>query len=185
MWKQQNGLDYKEMKYQNSCYPCSLQIILANLGYAGKDESIEDLWDRLHRRYDSNGLNHSAPNEQQVHEYLAATPQWGNRGVVYSPTFMQGETMPQIAERIIRDFIKKKGPVGMIAGIGHATVFFKKADGRILHLNPSPDVQYIAITEIADLSIDGRLDPASGEWAICFKSANEPVISAHHIMIIS
>ncbi len=149
------------MKYQQSCFPCSIHTILANLGYLPtSDSSVEDLWNRLH-----GGLDFSAPNEQQIHSYLAQTFELGKKGAVYTPMdFKTKEDTDKIRGKIEEEFLKAKGPVGLVAGVGHAEVFFRTKYGRFIHYRPSPEhdsitCEYVLIRRIRTLE-------GSGEFAL-------------------
>lgn len=155
MWRIYKDFLYKEMKYENSCFPCSLHTILANLkyvGYKGKEETIiEDLWDTFH-----GDLNKSAPNEEQVHMYLSNTPFLCGRASLYTPTsFLNKEAAQAICEKIKNMFIKSRKPVGMIAGIGHAHVFYKMNKKREIHFNPSTEHETITCecVDIKDIRV--------------------------------
>lgn len=147
MWYQKNGFLYKEMKYQNSCFPCSLHVILANLNIIGhqkcEETVIEDLWNKMHK-----DLNKSAPNELQVHEYLSNTLQFSGSGVIFTPTnFKKKQDAQKILKRVKDSFLSKTDKVGMIAGINHAEVFYKDKS-KMIHFNPSTDVDSIIVEEI-------------------------------------
>ena len=149
---------YKLMKYQQSCFPCSIHTILANLGYLpASDSTVEDLWNRLH-----GDLNASAPNEQQIHSYLAQTFELGKKGVVYTPMdFKTKEETDSIRAQIEQKFLHATGPVGLVAGVGHAEVFFRTSFGRFIHYRPSPEhdsitCEYILIRGLRTLDGGGE-----------------------------
>ena len=149
---------YKLMAYQQSCFPCSIHTILANLGYLpATDNAVEDLWNRLH-----GGLDNTAPNEQQIHSYLAQTFELGSKGVVYTPMdFKTKEDTDQIRAQIEQKFLHATGPVGLVAGVGHAEVFFRTKFGRYIHYRPSPEhdsitCEYILIRGLRTLEGGGE-----------------------------
>ena len=149
---------YKEMKYLQSCFPTSVHINLANLGYLKPEGSeIEDLWNKLH-----GDLNRSAPNELQVHQYLSETPELGKKGVLYTPMhFKTREECDKVRQKIEELFLNTPGPSGLVAGITHAEVFFKTKFGRYIHYKPSPEhedveIEYIMLTGFSTLEGDGE-----------------------------
>lgn len=168
MWKVHKDFLYKEMKYNNSCFPCSLHVILSNLkyvGYRGKDETvIEDLWNEFHK-----DLNKTAPNEIEVHQYLSNTPYLFGRGVLYTPTSFQNKAVAQnICERIRKDFLQSRKSAGLIAGIGHAEVFYKNGTKGYIHFNPSTDHESIICEsiEIKDVRVLEALCNGQESYAI-------------------
>lgn len=149
---------YKLMKYQQSCFPCSIHTILANLGYMStSDSAVEDLWNRLH-----GGLDQTAPNEDQIHSYLAQTFELGSKGAVYTPMdFKTQADTDSIRAQIEQKFLHATGPVGLVAGVGHAEVFFRTKFGRFIHYRPSPEhdsitCEYILIRGLRTLEGDGE-----------------------------
>ncbi len=179
-----SNFTYKTMKYQNSCFPCSVTTVLANLGYIPASGSpIEDEWDKFH-----GGLDKSAPNALQIHEYLSKTFELGKKGVVYTPLdFTTADDAEIVRQRIMADFLMAKGPVGLVAGVGHAEVFYKTKEGRFLHFRPAPerdaiDCEYVLITELKVLK-GGKSDYAIGIEYTCNDA--EEARAAHFAMIIS
>ena len=149
---------YKLMKYQQSCFPCSVHTVLANLGYVTPvDSSVEDLWNSLH-----GDLNANAPNEYQIHSYLARTFELGRMGVVYTPMdFRTWADAERIRAQIEHMFLRAWGPVGLVAGVGHAEVFFRTSFGRFIHYRPSPEhdsitCEYILIRGLRTLDGGGE-----------------------------
>ncbi len=176
---------FKEMKYQNSCFPCSVHTILANLGYLPSQGSeVEDLWNRMHK----GGLDKSAPNEMQIHHYLARTFELGARGSVHTPmNFTTMEDTELVKSLITKNFLGLDRPVGLVAGVGHAEVFFRTKEGRFIHFKPSPELdsivcEYVLITKI--LCLPG----SDGTFAIgieYYDKEDKTVQAAHFAMIIS
>lgn len=166
---------YKLMKYQQSCFPCSIHTILANLGYLPtSDSAVEDLWNRLH-----GGLDNTAPNEDQIHSYLAQTFELGKKGVVYTPMdFKTKEDTDRIRAEIEQKFLHATGPVGLVAGVGHAEVFFRTRFGRYIHYRPSPEHDSITCEYILLRGL--RTLEGSGEFAlgIDYYAGNEETAQA-------
>ncbi len=134
------NFSYKLMKYQQSCFPCSIHTILGNLGYLPTSgSSVEDLWNSLH-----GDLNKTAPNEFQIHSYLAQTFELGRKGVVYTPMdFRTKEETDRICAELGQKFVKARKTVGLVAGVGHAEVFFRTRNGRFIHYRPSPELDSV------------------------------------------
>lgn len=144
---------YKLMKYQQSCFPCSIHTILANLGYLpATDSAVEDLWNNLH-----GDLNKTAPNAMQIHSYLSQTFELGKKGSVYTPLdFTTKEDADHIRDVIEKNFLQASGAIGLVAGVGHAEVFYRTQFGRFIHYRPSPEhdsavCEYILIRGIRTL----------------------------------
>lgn len=189
MWVKRNGFSYKNMAYFNSCFPCSVHVVLANLGYlTASGQQIEDLWNRFH-----GDLNRTAPNEREVHSYLQRTDDLAGRGVLYTPTsFADRKGTERIAERLKRDFMGSGKAVGMVAGLGHAEVFFRTRKGTAYHFRPSPDIDSCIFEEIKPLGI--RVLEAPGpnggtEYAIGLDyriaGGHEEVHAAHFAFVLS
>lgn len=188
MWDTIEQFNFKTMRYQQSCFPCSLQVILNNLGYVGRDDSIEEYWEQLHIENTGRSLTQQAPTEEQVHSYIARTPELGNRGVVFSPTNFGQDTINEIVGKVNRDFVHATGPVGMIAGIGHAKVFFKDANNRVYHLNPSPDRENTYVRRVENLQAEAIVSDDETEWAVRLSGDlgdDQLFHAAQFIMIIS
>lgn len=175
---------YKEMKYMQSCFPCSVHTNLANLGYLQPvGNEIEDLWNKFH-----GDLNKTAPNEEQIHSYLSRTPELGRKGVVYTPMhFKSREDADAVRAKIQEVFLNARGPSGLVAGIGHAEVFYKTKFGRYIHFKPSPEhesieCEYIMITGLS------TLDGGGGEFALgihYYIGEERTAQAAHFVMHIS
>ena len=184
MWYRfDSNFTYKTMKYQNSCFPCSINTVLTNLGYTeAKGSEIEDLWNKLH-----GDLDRSAPNALQIHQYLSQTFEVGKKGVVYTPLdFTTAEDAETVRTRIEKDFLLSKTQVGLVAGVGHAEVFFRTKEGRFIHYKPSPDpeeviCEYVLITKVTVL-------PGKGEYALgieYYNKGEEDARAAQFAMIIA
>lgn len=153
MWRIYKGFKYKEMKYENSCFPCAVHTILANLneiGYKGTQETlVEDAWNTLH-----GDLNKSAPNEQQIHRYLFETGVLGKHASLYTPTsFQNKEVTMAICDKIKHYFIQTKDVFGMVVGVGHAHVFYKKKDQQVIHFHPSTQYESIPCEQVKIIDV--------------------------------
>lgn len=184
MWKIYKDFFYKEMKYENSCFPCSLHVILVNLGYIGykygNESVIEDLWNTFHK-----DLNKSAPNELQIHSYLMNTPYLDGRNSLYTPTsFLTKVDAENVCEKLKYLFFKQRKQVGMIAGIGHAHVFFKQSNKKYMHFYPAPDID-VAFTEEVEI-IDFTVLEGNNEYAIgvVYAKEQEEIQPANFILVV-
>lgn len=159
-----NEFKYKLMKYQNSCFPCSLHTILANLGYSADGNDIEDAWNQMH----PGGLDQSAPQLMQVHQYLSDTQEMGcchHAKLFTQQHFATLNDAATIAADVAARFINVSGPAGMIAGIGHAEVFFRTANNKFFHYCPGTDAGTAYCHEIVITGIQAVTN-ANGEYAI-------------------
>ena len=184
MWKVYKDFYYKTMKYENSCFPCSLHMVLANLGYIGYkyeyESVIEDLWNTFHK-----DLNKSAPNEKQVHEYLMKTPYLDGKASLYTPTsFQNRESAQAVCDKLKSIVLKERKNVGMVAGVGHAHVFYKKGNKGYMHVHPSPDEDFITCEEIKlkDVIV---LEGKGKEYAIgiVYDVNGEEVVQPAHFLL--
>lgn len=162
-----NMFKYKLMRYKNSCFPCSLHTILANLGYAADGNNIEDNWNKmLKEKYkdkdkdkgedkgkgkgedkgkdeDKIDLNHIVPAMPDLKDYLAQTPEINKctcKDLFTPPEDKKGFATREEAENIAVQadtFMRAFGPSGIIVGVEHAHVFFQNAAGVFFHYNPS------------------------------------------------
>lgn len=189
MWAKKDGLSYKTMAYFNSCFPCSLHVILANLGYVrAEGDGIEDLWNGFH-----GDLNRTAPNEMQVHDYVRRTSELGGRGVLYTPLSFGAEAdVRRVGERLRRDFVRATRPVGLIAGLGHAEVFFRTKRDAFFHFKPSPEMDGVVFERVTmgGMRVLEAPDGRGGiEYALGIEyrvdGAREEVHAAHFAMLVS
>lgn len=144
-FKNENGFYVKEMKYQNSCFPCSLHVLLANLGREGLDERIEDLWNE----FSGNTLNTSAPNETQVATYFKDT-QLGDGVKLITPSMFSDKDVTKnfLDESIDRMMNFENSPAGLVIGVEHATVIFKDARGKYYYYFTSQKIEGYFVEEI-------------------------------------
>lgn len=140
---------YKIMKYTNSCFPCCVDVILANLGYTKPEGStIEDLWNGFHQ----GGLDKSPLTEDEIHQYIMKTTELGDKGSLYTPSsFETAESSDAIKEKLVTEFLDSNKPTGLIGGIEHAEIFFRTNEGRFIHFMPTTDLssvicEYVLIT---------------------------------------
>lgn len=180
-WVQMENILVKSMAYNNSCFPCCVQMALTNLNYAGQNDSVENDWNDFHMEKTGKGLNDSAPNEDQVHEYLSRTSQLEGEGMICTPTFVQEETLDPIIERLQDEFVNAAGPAALIAGSSHANLFFKRADGKIVWVNPMPD-GHLAETLTGPLTMAHGVE--GGRPAVRFSDDNGTIVSAYFLMLL-
>lgn len=137
MWKNLNGFNYKTMAFTNSCFPCVMHIIYANLGKMGASgDEIEDEWNTMH----PGGLNASAPTFTQVVSYLAGSKyQLADNFSFYTQDNFGSypatvKIMNNIADRFVKNGQEGSGMV--IAAGGHAVVFFRTKDNKTFFYYP-------------------------------------------------
>jgi hypothetical protein len=138
----------KEMLYTYSCYPCSLHVILKNLGIFKKTNSeIEESWNEklIQNRTDHKGLAEDGVTKDEIDEFLAHTDQI--RGKVYNSPKMETQktqaqnTANSVLNDVIERFIRAEGLAGLIIGVEHARVVYKTKSGKFIYYNPSPEIK--------------------------------------------
>lgn len=175
---------YKLMRYQYSCFPCSLHTILANLGLPADGNGIEDAWDRMH----PNGLGESAPQHSQIQQYLNNTPEIRpyNTQLFTQQNFPTIVAAADIAAEVAKRFIDVSHPVGMIAGAAHAEVFFHTANNKFIHYCPEPDAETIFCHEIVFNGIQA-VTGSNGRNVVLLKFRDETMaheLAAECVMLI-
>lgn len=176
--------EYKAMKYLYSCFPCSINVVLANLGYVKPEKSeIEDLWNALH----PGGLNMSAPSETELHEYLMETSELSHKGLLYTPSsFETFESAEAVKLKLDEQFLNSSEPVGIIGGIEHAQVFYKTDEGRFIHFVPSTDAHFITCEYVLVTGIEAK-EGRNGEFAVVINYyCKEPdqSLAAHFLLML-
>ena len=124
-WSNQYGFNYKNMVFQNSCFPNCLQMVLANFGTYSRNDILENQWDALQVAHHLPGLAAQAPNEDDV-----------NR-----------QALEQETQHYLADYS------AMIIGVGHATVIYRTTTGFV-HVIPSPDINQVHVEHYANLDLD-------------------------------
>lgn len=148
---------YKTMAYSQSCFPCSLHVILRNMfpGSVPEDDSIERLWNTLQHQQHNQTLNQAPPNENDVHRNLPRTPQFINRinrMKFISPTSFQLNFTAQTFQHHLNVFLSDQYRAALI-GDAHATVLFKVQNNIFIHFNPSPTQAGCHIARSATLDL--------------------------------
>lgn len=143
-WYSANGFHYKTMKYQQSCFPCCLHVLLANLNLVPRDDSIEDLWERIlssetqeNRTTDRDyRLNRNAPNEREVHICISRQNYLSGLSIrLITPTMLEKKFREEELNEVCQKFSRSRG---MVIGIGHAHVVYRLGSDYVL-LKPSPE----------------------------------------------
>lgn len=181
-WRQVNGVWIKKMKYLHSSFPCCLQMALFNLHYANHDDSIETAWNGFSMEQTGKGLDSCVLDEEQTKCYLSRTQTFGNKGVIYSPSPIQPDTVQNVAEQITRDFIEADGPAALILGIKHTHLLYKTRKEwfrcKIIHITPSPvETDSAVLEELAAVDVPG-------EHVIRLSDNKDFLLSADHLMLI-
>ena len=168
-WAQQNNFRYKTMAYQQSCFPCSLHMVLRNLGRYRETNEIEDNWNQLQTGDNRPNLNEAAPNEDDIHRNVAQTPLQGAGSRIITPAMLgpdlDQQAFNQEAQNFFNDF------AGMIIGVGHATVVYKKADNRYVYVRPAPDIDNTQIEEDNQVQLD-VIQGVDGSFALRIRGVN-------------
>lgn len=127
------------------------------------------------------GLDQSAPQHPQIQQYLLNTQEISScrhAKLFTQQDFATLEDAAAIAAEVAAGFINVSGPTGIIAGIGHAEVFFHAANNKYFHYFPSPDEDAAYCHEIVFTGIEAVTDD-SGEHAIRFKFNHGTEVETH------
>lgn len=148
---------YKTMRYEQSCFPCSLHVILRNMfpGGVPEDDGIERLWNTLQQDRGKPTLDQAPPNEDDVHRNLQRTPQFINRisrMKFISPTSFQMNFTTETFEHHLNVFLSDPYRAALI-GDAHATVLFKVQNNIFIHFNPAPTRAGCRIARSATLDL--------------------------------
>lgn len=149
-WDTKHGVLYKTMKYNNSCFPCCIQIILANMKICGQNDQIEDLWNQWI------DLNATAPDGDQVLEYVRKT------------TLFNFDKLKIIVPKMLSsnkddndfgvNFQREAGTyfdnyTAMIVGCAHACVIYKKKTTGYVYIYPSRELASVFIQTSESINI--------------------------------
>jgi hypothetical protein len=183
-WYSTSNVRYKTMKYNQSCFPCSLHIILKNLGKVAESDAIEDLWDRLQVLNGKSGLNAAAPTEDDVHRNIAQTPQLKGVGCrIISPSMLGPSLSLQILSTESASFLDQY--TGMVIGIAHATVVYKLPSNRFLWVKVSPELDSTDVAEASGVRMDALSDDDGNKVVRVEGTDNEDFrIAGNFIMLL-
>lgn len=139
------GFHCKTMAYNQSCFPCSLHLVLRNLGRTiAEDDSLEQAWNQMQIKAGQKDLNTAAPDELDVHRNFGATKMLGS-GIIISPAFLalDNASDKEILDKVESYFSSKMA--GMVIGLSHAGIVFKMGSDKYVFVHVSPDEQYVEV----------------------------------------
>lgn len=133
------GFHCKTMSYNQSCFPCSLHLVLRNLGRTiAEDDSLEQAWNQMQLKAGKKDLDNAAPDELDVHRNFGATKMLGS-GIIISPAFLalDNASDKEILAKV--DSYFSSPMAGMVIGLSHANIVFKAKDDLYVFVHVSPD----------------------------------------------
>jgi hypothetical protein len=125
----QYGISVKNMIFQNSCFPCSLHMILRNLDksrFAPSDE-FETMWNTFQQESTGKSLDEMGVLTEEIEIFLDKTPMEGFTWTVFRPADDSQATLDQ-ANNLLNEY------EGVIIGVGHATIILKSQKGYTHYL---------------------------------------------------
>lgn len=151
-------------KYTNSCFPCSLQICLENLGKHYPEHFIEDCWNEEMKNLVPGGLNSQACNTEFIHEMLSKMNLDLNSGFIITPEDLRNfndiaEATHLIIDNKLNNFLANNSNIGIVAGIEHANAICK-IENKWFICNPSDGSIYCSDSCNFDILED------NGQYAI-------------------
>ena len=135
----------KTQKYQNSCYPCALQIALVNIGNLPEDygDKLEDDFNEMFYDLTGRNLDEMAPNEYQIANIISSLDLPLGIGMMLGPEFIQGNEIN--CARRINQLIEQCPDAAFVIGQAHAfAVYRAEEDGKWYLADPralEPDEQ--------------------------------------------
>jgi len=146
------GFHCKTMAYSQSCFPCSLHLVLRNLGQnIAQDDSLEQAWNQMQLDANKGDLNTAAPDELDVHRNFGATPM-PNSGIIISPAFLAGNATDQeIVNKVNSYFSSPKA--GMVIGVAHANIVFKMGSNKYVFVHVSPDRGSVYVESDSNITV--------------------------------
>jgi len=139
------GFHCKTMAYSKSCFPCSLHLVLRNLGQPiAEDDSLEQAWNQMQLDAGKKELNAAAPDEIDVHRNFGATRMLGS-GIIITPAFLalDNASDKEILDKVDSYFSSPKA--GMVIGLSHAGIVFKMRNDLYVFVHVSPDKEYVEV----------------------------------------
>ncbi|MGX5028825.1 hypothetical protein ACWKYF_18080 [Enterobacter asburiae] len=180
-WLNQYGFNYKNMVFQNSCFPNCLQMVLANFGSYSRNDILENQWDTLQVAHHLPGLAAQAPNEDDVNRNLARTDLKGAGCRIITPSmlgdYVNRQALEQEAQHYLADYS------AMIIGVGHATVIYRTSTGFV-HVIPSPDINQVHVEHYANLDIDVVEHQGQHAVRVINRANGQPIIAGTFVMLL-
>lgn len=159
-WKEEFGFRYKLMRFQYSCFPCCVQMILRNVDQYRETDEIEEQWDYLQQQaHGGKGLDDKAPNEVDIHRDFVATDLRSTQGRIITHSFLE-ELTPERAKDVEEELGKLfDSHRGLTIGVEHACLIFR-ANGFYVYVNPGCTWESCQIMQYQHLQT--RLIPEEG-----------------------
>ena len=167
-WYTQYGITYKEMAYQQSCFPCCLHIALYNLGKVRMEDAIEDRWNELQlAAHPNQGLATNAPDALDIIRNIPQTAFATTAMKLITPEMMNAATSETKALDLVAGFVNGTYKA-MVLGLAHANVFLRSGTDYV-QVKVSPDINPDYVERSAGLNV-GVLTAPNGDKAIEVKS---------------
>lgn len=140
----------KVQKYTYSCFPCSLHMGLANLGYVeipyqGEDDSVENVFNKICEMENKEDLNAAGPTSVlQLIDITAKYLKSSNITLSFSEIFYTLEKNTTILDNLNKWNEKRSyaAIVGTYSFGGHATLIIKNED-RFIHIYTGREIDGI------------------------------------------
>jgi hypothetical protein len=143
-------------------------MVLRNLGRYGETNEIENNWNQLQINNNRPNLNEAAPNEDDIHRNIAGT-QLETSGKIITPIFLGLDLdVPAFTQEAQNYFHKF---TGMIIGVGHATVVYKKVDDSYVYVRPAPNFDDTRIQEDDQVQLE-VIQGVDGSYALRVRGAH-------------
>lgn len=155
-WQTQHSVNFKNMAFAQSCFPCCLQIALNNLGKIGKNDDIENAWNilQLDAHPETQGLASNAPNAYDIIRNLPQTPSYAPTSSKLITPDMLG---PAMTDAKALDLVSGFGNgtyKAMIIGMGHANLIYRQSQTNYVQVNVSPDINALVVQQSAGITVD-------------------------------
>jgi len=161
-WIDKNtGFHCKTMAYNQSCFPCSLHLVLRNLGQPiAEDDSLEQAWNQMQLNAGKKDLNAAAPDETDVHRNFGATKMLGS-GIIITPAFLalDNASDKEILDKVDSHFSSPMA--GMVIGLSHAGIIFKMAKDLFVFVHVSPEKGNVDVESDSEIKFTVQQDDKS------------------------
>jgi hypothetical protein len=169
----------KHMKYNNSCFPCALQMALVNVGNLPPTygDKLEDDFNRMMADETGFTLNQRLPDETLIFKIIPSLGLPLGKGFLVGPKTLSG--CEQACARKINDALAANENVAFVIGKDHAVAVFKDSEtGKWYRANPSP--RNDPPEEYGD-NISARGEDGS----IVLSSSGRNIYGGHFVMMVS
>ena len=185
-WIDKNtGFHCKTMAYTQSCFPCSLHLVLRNLGQPiAEDDSLEQAWNQMQLNAGKQALDAEAPDELDVHRNFGATKMLGS-GIIISPAFLnQGDaTDKEILDKVCGYFASPRA--GMVIGLSHAGIVFKMRDDLFVFVHVSKDEKGVDVQSDSEVVFEVVKDTEGRAVRVRGKNKGRLVVAGDFCAIIT